>query len=151
MKLTFSYLLVIIVACLWVSCKQEQDYKTLRSEVVARHDKVMNDADLANSQKAVLDSIYRSVKSSGNKPDILVDSVTLIEVISGIEEANQQMESWMNHFDPDISGKSEREALDYFKVELKKINNLDRQFKAAIVRSDRYLDSLHIEKRKALH
>ncbi|MGN7990573.1 hypothetical protein ACTJKC_24765 [Pedobacter sp. 22226] len=151
MKFIFSYLLAIIVSCLWFSCKQEQDYKTLRSEVVARHDKVMNDADLANGQKMVLDSIYRSVKSSGNKSDVLVDSVALIEVIGGIEKANNQMESWMNHFDPDISGKSEAEAIDYFKVELKKINNLDRQFKAAIVRSDRYLDSLHIEKRKALH
>lgn len=145
MKFIFSSLLAMVVVCLWFSCKQEQDYKAIRSEVVATHDKVMNDADLANGQKSVLDSIYRSVKSSGN------DTVKLAEVIRKVDEANQEMESWMNHFEPDVSGKSNEEASDYFKAELKKINDLDKQFKAVIIRSDRYLDSLHIEKRKTLH
>lgn len=145
MKFIFSSLLAMVVVCLWFSCKQEQDYKAIRSEVVAKHDKVMNDADLANGQKSVLDSIYRSVKSSGN------DTVKLAEVIRKVDEANQQMESWMNHFEPDVSGKSNEEASGYFKAELKKINDLDKQFKAVIIRSDRYLDSLHIEKRKTLH
>ncbi|WP_293305358.1 hypothetical protein [Pedobacter sp. UBA5917] len=145
MKFIFSSLLAMVVICLWFSCKQEQDYKIIRSEVVARHDKVMNDADLANGQKSVLDSIYRSVKSSGN------DTVKLAEAIRKVDEANQQMESWMNHFEPDVSGKSNEEASDYFKAELKKINDLDKQFKAVIICSDRYLDSLHIEKRKTLH
>ncbi|WP_316829041.1 hypothetical protein [Pedobacter miscanthi] len=145
MKFIFFYVLATVAVCLWFSCKQEQDYKTIRAEVVARHDKVMNDADLANGQKSVLDSIYRSLKSSGN------DTVKLAAVIKLVDEANHQMEIWMNHFEPDISGKSGKEASSYFKAELKKINDLDKQFKTVIIRSDRYLDSLHIEKRKTLH
>ncbi|SDG51822.1 hypothetical protein SAMN05421827_107149 [Pedobacter terrae] len=145
MKFIFSSLLAMVMVCLWFSCKQEQDYKDIRSEVVAIHDKVMSDADLANSQKSVLDSIYRSFKVSG------VDTVKLAETIRKVDGANQQMENWMNRFEPDVSGKSNEEALRYFKSELKKINDLDKQFKAVISRSDRYLDSLHIENRKMLH
>lgn len=145
MKFIFSYLPAMVMVCLWFSCKQEQDYKDIRLEVVAIHDKVMSDADLANSQKSVLDSIYRSFKSSGE------DTVKLAETIRKVDEANQQMENWMNRFEPDVSGKSNEEALHYFKSELKKINDLDKQFKTVISLSDRYLDSLHIENRKTLH
>jgi len=145
MKFIFSYLPAMVMVCLWLSCKQEQDYKDIRLEVVAIHDKVMSDADLANSQKSVLDSIYRSFKSSGE------DTVKLAETIRKVDEANQQMENWMNRFEPDVSGKSNEEALHYFKSELKKINDLDKQFKTVISLSDRYLDSLHIENRKTLH
>lgn len=145
MKFIFSSLLAMVMVCLWFSCKQEQDYKDIRLEVVAIHDKVMSDADLANSQKSVLDSIYRSFEIAG------MDTVKLAETIRKVDEANQQMENWMNRFEPDVSGKSNEEALCYFKSELKKINDLDKQFKAVIGRSDRYLDSLHIENRKMLH
>ena len=145
MKFIFSYLPAMVMVCLWLSCKQEKDYKDIRFEVVAIHDKVMSDADLANSQKSVLDSIYRSFKSSGE------DTVKLAETIRKVDEANQQMENWMNRFEPDVSGKSNEEALHYFKSELKKINDLDKQFKTVISLSDRYLDSLHIENRKTLH
>ncbi|MCX2493198.1 hypothetical protein OQX63_06925 [Pedobacter sp. PF22-3] len=145
MKFIFSYLPAMVMVCLWLSCKQEQDYKDIRLEVVAIHDKVMSDADLANSQKSVLDSIYRSFKSSGE------DTVKLAETIRKVDEANQQMENWMNRFEPDVSGKSNEEALHYFKSELKKINDLDKQFKTVISLSDRYLDSLHIENKKTLH
>jgi hypothetical protein len=145
MKFIFFCLIAMLMASLCFSCKQELDYKTIRAEVVARHDKVMNDADLANGQKSVLDSIYRSVKASGN------DTLKLAETIRKVDEANQQMENWMNHFEPDVSGKSNEEALTYFKAELKKINDLDKQFKVVIIHSDRYLDNLHIENRKTLH
>lgn len=145
MKFIFSSLLAMVMVCLWFSCKQEQNYKDIRLEVVAIHDKVMSDADLANSQKSLLDSIYRSFEVAG------VDTVKLAETIRTVDEANQQMENWMNRFEPDVSGKSNEEALRYFKSELKKINDLDKQFKTVINRSDRYLDSLHIENRKMLH
>lgn len=117
------------------SCKQQEDYRKIRTQVVSLHDKVMQDADLAHGQYKVLDSVRRSTN--------VKDSVKLRLIMVNIEKANHEMEEWMDHFEPDVSGKDTAESIRYFKAELEKINKLDHQYKKVIIDSDHFLDSLY--------
>lgn len=117
------------------SCKQQEDYRKIRSQVVSLHDKAMKDADLAYSQYKILDSVRLNMNES--------DTVKVRKLMENIEQANHGMEMWMDHFEPDASGKGAAESVQYFKVELNKINKLDDHYKKIIVDADHYLDSLH--------
>ncbi|MGA9651070.1 hypothetical protein [Pedobacter sp.] len=139
---SFLFSLGLFLAVLIFSCSQKQDYKQIRTEVVAVHDKVMKDADLAYAQRKVVDSIYRQPKSAGGVSLSRADSLNMLLLIAEIDKANHQMEEWMDSFEPDVSGKSDAASIAYFHSELKKIRNLDQHFRKVMVRSDHFLDSL---------
>lgn len=126
---------LLVVTVFVFSCQQQEDYRKIRTQVVSLHDKVMQDADLAHGQYKALDSVCR--KSN------VKDSVKLRSMMVNIEKANHEMEEWMDHFEPDVSGKDAAESVRYFKTELDKINKLDHHYKKVIIDSDHYLDSLY--------
>jgi cell shape-determining protein MreC len=128
-------LAIFVVTVFIFSCKQQEDYRKIRSQVVSLHDKVMQDADLAHGQYKALDSVYSNINDS--------DTLRVRAMMVNIEKANHEMEEWMDHFEPDVSGKDAAESVQYFKAELDKINKLDHRYKMVMVDADHYLDSLH--------
>ena len=133
-----------LLATLLSSCSQKQDYKQIRTEVIAVHDKVMKDADLAYAQRMVLDSVYRKMKSYTFSLSP-ADSLNIQVLISDVDQAGHEMEEWMDSFEPDVSGKSDSTSIAYFQDELRKVKNLDQHFRRVMVQSDHYLDSLKLK------
>jgi len=126
---------ILMVAVFVSSCKHQENYREIRSQVVSVHDRVMQDADLAHGQYKSLDSVYRNI---GDK-----DTVRVLDIMVNIEKANHEMEEWMEHFEPDVSGKDATVSVQYFKAELEKIYKIDRRYKRVMVDADHYLDSLY--------
>ena len=124
---------ILLVTVFVFSCKNQENYREIRSKVVSVHDKVMRDADLAHGLYKSLDSVYRNI---GDK-----DTVKVLSIMVNIEKANHEMEEWMEHFEPDVSGTDAAESVRYFKTELDKIYKIDHRYKRVMVDADHYLDS----------
>ncbi|WP_316735451.1 hypothetical protein [Pedobacter aquatilis] len=138
MKPSFFVVVIFLLSLGFTSCTQQEDYKQVRAEVVAIHDKVMQDADMAYIQRKALDSVIHQMKPA--------EVLRVQAVLSEIDKANHEMEEWMEHFEPDVTGKSNEQSVSYFKAELGKVKNLDQHYKRAMTRADYYLDSLRLIK-----
>lgn len=135
MRFLVIYPAILMVTLFVFSCKHQENYREIRSQVVSVHDRVMRDADLAHGQYISLDSVYRNI---GDK-----DTVRVLAIMVNIGKANHEMEEWMEHFEPDVSGKDATVSVQYFKAELDKIYKIDHRYKSAMVDADHYLDSLY--------
>ncbi|WP_443947552.1 hypothetical protein ACJVDH_10645 [Pedobacter sp. AW1-32] len=137
MRKLFLYACGLLFAACISSCATEPDYKEIRSEVVTVHDKVMADGDVTFRQRTLLDSLL----GTGNLGDKAQNSVK--STIAEIDQANHQMEHWMNNFEPDVSHIKGAPAT-YFTGELQKVKALDSLFRKVMVQSDHLLDSLKL-------
>ena len=124
------------------SCSQQVDYKGSRDEVIKVHDIVMADQGKVVDQQMKLDEMLKdmsALKAKNPNIDTLQerDSITIVrDRLVGAEEA---MSTWMHEFEPDVTGKSNEEAIAYFNSEKQKIQKVDTLFKVELKRAEAYL------------
>lgn len=131
-------LLVIAIA----SCKQQGDYKASRDEVIKVHDIVMADQGKVVDQQMKLNKMLRNLSDLKVKyPDIdtVKEKDSIVLVRDRLIVAEEAMSTWMHEFEPDVTGKSNDEAIAYFKSEKQKIQKVDTVFKAELKRAAAYL------------
>lgn len=138
MKRILFILLTVIVQ----SCWSGEDYSTIRREVLDAHDKVMIDGELAVKNGMELD-VWADKLDSLRKQQIIADTLKERQQINDLrmklDNVDQQMNEWMHKFNADVDGKSNREAINYFKSEKKKLQSLDSLYKKALAESNIYL------------
>ncbi len=138
MKRILFILLTVIVQ----SCLPGEDYSTIRREVLDAHDKTMMDAELAVKNGMELD-MWADKLDSLKKQKIIADTFKERQQINDLrkklDNVDQQMNEWMHKFDADVDGKSNKEAINYFKYEKKKLQSLDSLYKEALAESNIYL------------
>jgi GTPase involved in cell partitioning and DNA repair len=140
MKNTIAVLLLIMVV---ISCKQGENYKTVRDEVMKFHDVVMEDHGKIVSNQMKLDTLLRSLrmlKQQFPETDTLKEKTTINALLKRLTGSEDSMNDWMHKFEPDVTGKSNEEAVKYFKQEKAKIQEIDSLYKVDIAVSDTYIN-----------
>jgi len=124
------------------ACQSEPDYKSVRKEVLDAHDSVMMDGEMAIKNKMRLDTISANLDSLSKAKlvaDTLAEKQTISKLQLKLNTADEQMNDWMHKFNAELDGKSNAEAVKYFKAEKIKVNILDSLYKEAIGESNIYL------------
>ncbi|MHB1177103.1 MAG: hypothetical protein ACYCZO_02100 [Daejeonella sp.] len=138
MKKLFLYSLALFV----ISCGQTESYKSIRQDVLERHDKIMIDTELAFRNKMKLDTFASRLDSLKKvQPDLdTVKERSQINILrTQLNDADNQMNNWMHQFEAEKGQKSNTEAVAYFNAEKEKVDSLDRLFKRLLKQSDEYL------------
>lgn len=135
-------LTVLAFATLAAACKPTADYKAERDEVMKFHDVVMQDHGKLVDNQMKLDTLMKSLPSLKKQfpaIDTAAEKGRMKETEERLNKAEDQMNTWMHQFEPDVTGKSNAAAILYFKGERKKIAHIDSIYKAEIKLSDTYL------------
>jgi hypothetical protein len=119
--------LLLILSCKDVT-KQEND---LKNEIIAVHDKVMNNDEVLMKNKMKLDTLLKQKK----------DTVIVKPLQGKLVAADDAMEKWMSKFQPDMTGKSHDEVMSYYTEQKKQITTVDSAINAAISESNKYLSA----------
>ena len=126
-----AFIGLVFSACL-DGKKQE---KALLDEVLKVHDKVMNNDEALMNNKMKLDTLLKlPAKDTAEKTNMKALDLKL----TAAEEA---METWMQKFQPDLTGKSHDEIMSYYQSQKKQIMSVDSQMNVAIKESGKYLSN----------
>jgi hypothetical protein len=133
---------MVLIMAAFISCKPQGDYKKDRDEVIKVHDLVMADhGKVVDKQLALEDMLkdLRTLKAKNLGIDTLKEKDSIIIVRDRLEKAEEAMNTWMHEFEPDVTGKSNEEAIAYFRAEKDKIQQVDSMFKKELKSTDSYL------------
>jgi hypothetical protein len=145
-KLMKKILIAIALLVVATACNTGENYKKERDEVMKFHDVVMEDQGKIVNNQMKIDSLQRDLELIHQKfpmIDTLKEKQVMRVTIERLEQAEALMNDWMHKFEPDITGKSNEEAVAYFKAERLKIKKIDSLYKAEIKASDAYLTKFH--------
>ncbi len=123
--------------------KQERDYKTVRDEVMQFHDLVMANHGVIVKNQMRLDTLLKDLKGLKAKyPEIdtVKEKGEMIALIKRLSDAENKMNDWMHEFEPDVTGKSNEVAVQYFDQEKAKIADVDTRYQNDIRLSNVYLE-----------
>ena len=137
---------VAFIALIAAACTQQKngttDYKAVRDEVMKFHDVVMGDHSALVNNQMKLDTLLKNLSGLKIKfPDVdtVKEKQVMIAMVNDLSKAEGQMNDWMHKFEPDVTGKSNEVAVQYFQDEKKKIEIIDSLYKQEIKLSDDYL------------
>jgi hypothetical protein len=139
MKLFLAAIVLITGA---FACTQTQNYKSERDEVMKFHDVVMEDHGIIVNNQMKLDSMLKNMaalKTRFPSADTVKEKVVIKANLERLTSAEELMNDWMHKFEPDVTGKSNEDAIKYFRAERIKIGRIDSLYKAEIQSSDAYL------------
>jgi PBP1b-binding outer membrane lipoprotein LpoB len=138
--LVFLFFIGVVVGC--SQPKKTNDYKAVRDEVMQYHDEVMKDQSVIVKNQMKLDTLLRDLKGLKTKypnVDTLQEAIALKSLLSKLVKADDDMNNWMHQFEPDVTGKSNEDAIAYFQSEKRKIAAIDSVYKQEIQTSGEYL------------
>lgn len=124
------------------ACQPAADYKAVRDDVMKVHDVAMADHGIIIGNQMRLDALLKDFKGLKTRfPDLdtLKEQKELNTLKSDLLRAEELMNDWMHQFEPDITGKSNEEAIKYFEAEKMKIAYIDTLYKQKIKISNTYL------------
>jgi hypothetical protein len=133
---------ILLLTAAIIACKQPVDYKKVRDEVMQFHDVVMADQHIVLSNQLKLDTLLKDLKGLKAKfpeVDTLIEKEDIKALIADLTKADDQMNNWMQQFEPDVTGKSNEVAVQYFRDEMVKIVAVDSLYKKEIRASGAYL------------
>ncbi|SMD12413.1 hypothetical protein [Pedobacter nyackensis] len=139
MKKSIGILLISVAA---IACTQKGDYKRVRDEVMKFHDVVMADHGKIINNQMALDTLVKDLKGlklKYPKVDTLKEKAEITALLNKLTTAEDSMNDWMHKFEPDVTGKSNDEAIQYFEAEKSKIATIDSLYKVEIKVSGEYL------------
>jgi GTPase involved in cell partitioning and DNA repair len=152
MKIICKTRLMAITALLALTgvqaCNPGPDYKEVRKEVIDQHDQLMMDDERVMHNKMKLDTLALNLKMLKQQQPALDTAQTRVdisELSKRLAAADDQMSEWMHHFKVDMEGKSNAEAVAYFKAEKVKVQKLDSLYKQVLNESDAYLEKFNIK------
>lgn len=133
---------MLTVTLALAACHQEPDYKAVRDDVMKFHDIVMADHGIIVNNEMKLDTLMKELghlKKQFPEIDTLKEKNNIKVLRDRLTKAEDSMNDWMHAFEPDVSGKSNTEAIQYFKDEKGKIAAIDSIYKVEIKASSDYL------------
>jgi len=140
-KLQVTTLLALILATM--ACTPQENYKKVRDEVMVFHNEVMADQDKIVRNRLRLDTLSQQLTTLKKQlPDLdtIGEKAAISKMILRLQSAEDRMNDWMQAFEPDVSGKSNAEAVSYFKAEMGKIKAIDSLYKIEAAVSGTYLN-----------
>ncbi len=105
--------------------KQEQ---TLLNDVIKTHDKLMVDDGAIMKNKMLL----KAIPATDAK-----DSVAFYT--KSLDDADNAMMNWMNKFNPDFTGKTHEQIIDYLTTQKAEILKIDSQINITLAKLNNYI------------
>jgi hypothetical protein len=133
---------ILLIALTSVGCNQQVNYKIERDKVIQLHDQVMSDQDRITGNHKKLESLLESlseIQIDHPELDTLQERDSIKLFISRLTKSEQRMTLWMDEFEPDMTGKSNEDAVAYFLQEQLKIKAVDLSYKKELQATDAYL------------
>jgi hypothetical protein len=124
------------------ACTPAANYKTERDEVMKFHDVVMEDHGKLVDNQMKLDTLLKSLPALKTKYpalDTLKEKEAMKVTQARLNKAEDLMNDWMHKFEPDVTGKSDADAIAYFRAERIRIGRVDSVYKSEIKLSGDYL------------
>jgi hypothetical protein len=144
-----TFLMILIFASVFLSCKSRRNYKDVRQQVIDVHNKVMTDGEQAEKYRIMLEKLSKIQLPISSDQHMLDDTAShrnKISVLIGkLTKADQNMLDWMQRFQPDIEGKSNSEAVKYFEEEMVKIKKLDAQYQVALKEANVFFKKFNVQ------
>jgi len=106
------------------------------------HDVLMEDNSTLVNNGMKIDSLMKNLpalKSAFKELDTLKEKEVMLAMVARLNKAEELMNNWMHTFEPDITGKTNEQAITYFKAERIKIGKIDSLYKQEIKSSTDYL------------
>lgn len=130
-KILLTALLAISVLS---ACHDDKaDEKQALNEVLKVHDQVMGYSETAVKNKLVLDTL---IKKSAADTSVTNKATALTKQLTTADDA---MEDWMHKFNPDNTGKSHAEIMEYLHNQRSLLLKVDTLLKSAIDQSNKFL------------
>ena len=133
-RISISALLLGLAATLG-SCENEKAaQEKLQKEVLEQHDSIMTKMDLLNEEQMQLDLIRNNFKNM-NDVDTLALGLSIDSAKSELQNADDAMMEWMHNFNPDYTGMSHQQIIDYLNQQHKSIDSVKVLFDHALSKS----------------
>lgn len=134
------------------ACKQEPDFKVVRQKVLDQHDQLMIETEKVMTLQMKLDTLSKSglktLKITQPTLDTLAEQQQIKILLAELGKADDSMNNWMHAFNPDAEGKSNHDAVLYFKEEKLKVNQIDSLYKKVLSDADQYLGRFNLMPKK---
>lgn len=141
-KMLIASMLLVLTAC----SDPKKEEKTLESQVMDMHEKVMADGEKAMQNKMQLDTLMMK-KDSLKKADPSLDTAIVMQngrdLSRQITKADDNMSDWMHNYNPDFSGKPHQEVMHYLEGQKNKVGQINAQYNSVIKASNEYLSKFH--------
>jgi hypothetical protein len=137
------YVRMVLSAVVLQSCTSEPDYKEVRQEVIEIHDKLMAEDGQVTANRMKLDTLSQAGPAAFQAGVRDANTAQVRKELAGLrsrlKSAEDEMSDWMHQFNPEVSGKSNAEAVAYFRAEKQKVLRLDSLYKNVIRESSNFL------------
>ncbi|RYE22305.1 MAG: hypothetical protein EOP42_24595 [Sphingobacteriaceae bacterium] len=80
-----------------------------------------------------------SIKTAFPNLDTSAENKTIHKLSTEIVQADDTMSDWMHNYNPDFSGKSHQQIMDYLDQQKQKVSAINNQYDAVIKTSNQYL------------
>lgn len=136
-----SFFIALGASLVFASCQQNSTKTTvvdqkLTEEAIAIHDEIMPQIALFDRNTVKIDSLLANL-SGIKKTNSLIDTATLKDELttlkSNLEDATDNMMTWMKDYNPDSTD------IDYQKAEVEKIRTMKKQFEDVSTESSKKL------------
>lgn len=136
-------LIIVALLLVFTACKDNKnDEKKLEGEVMDMHEKVMADGETAMQNKMKLDTLVLkkdSVKKAFPSLDTSAENKTMRNLSGQILKTDDAMSDWMHQYNPDFTGKSHQEIMDYLAQQKKAVGQINTAYNSVIQESNQYL------------
>ncbi|WP_419802012.1 hypothetical protein [Mucilaginibacter sp.] len=136
-------LCVLLLMLVFAACKDSRkEEKTLESQVMDLHEKVMADGETAMQNKMKMDTLLLkkdSIKTAFPSLDTAAENKNMRRLSSKIMQTDDAMSDWMNKYNPDFSGKSHQQIMDYLGQQKKQVSQINKQYDSVNQASGQYL------------
>jgi hypothetical protein len=128
------FIALTVWACLLTACtdtkKQEKD---ALNRVIKVHDEAMAYDGQLMKNKMKLDSLAKTVKPA--------QQTQVKSLVNNLSVADKAMEDWMHQFNPDNTGKSHEEIMQYLSAQQKLIEQVNERLSTAVSQSTQFISA----------
>ena len=128
---------------IFAACKDtKKEEKTLESQLMDMHEKMMGDGETAMKNKLKLDTLILkkdSLKKAFPSIDTSAEIKTMRLLSNRITKADDAMSDWMHNYNPDFSNKPHEKVVAYLTQQKNIVTQINAQYNSVIRESNQYL------------
>lgn len=136
----YLFITVCLTAASITACNgggdEKQQEKQQQDTILKMHDAMMDKDELLLTNKNKLDTLLKKYPTDTAKTH------QISTLIKQVEQADDAMQTWMHQFNPDYTGKTHVQIMEYLKSQQRQIIAVDSLLNAATDASTKFLPAV---------